>query len=65
MADTKWNDDKENYQDLAANLSQRTEELFRIPDAEVDEKGTFTASIIILRNNVIFPRMISPVFIDF
>ena len=64
MADTKWNDDKENYQDLAANLSQRTEELFRIPDAEVDEKGTFTASIIILRNNVIFPRMISPVFIE-
>ncbi len=64
MADTKWNDDKEGYQDLATNLSQRTEELFRIPDAEADEKGTFLASIIILRNNVIFPRMISPVFIE-
>ena len=64
MSEPKWNDDKDSYQDIAASLSQRTEELFRIPDAEVDEKGTFTASIIILRNNVIFPRMISPVFIE-
>ena len=64
MSEPKWNDDKDNYQDIAASLSQRTEELFRIPDAEIDEKGTFIASIIILRNNVIFPRMISPVFIE-
>ena len=64
MSEPKWNDDKENYQDIAASLSQRTEELFRIPDAEIDEKGTFIASIIILGNNVIFPRMISPVFIE-
>ena len=64
MADTKWNDEKDSYQDIASNLSQRTEELFRIPDADVDENGTFLASIIILRNNVIFPRMISPVFIE-
>ena len=63
MADTKWNDEKDSYQDIASNLSQRTEELFRIPDADVDENGTFLASIIILRNNVIFPRMISPVLI--
>ena len=64
MPEPKWNDDKDNYQDIASSLSQRTEELFRIPDAEVDEKGSFIASIIILRNNVIFPRMISPVFIE-
>ncbi len=64
MTDTRWNDDKDGYQDITSNISQRTEELFRIPDAEVDESGTFLASIIILRNNVIFPRMISPVFIE-
>ncbi len=64
MPEPKWNEEKEEYQDLAANLSQRTEELFRIPDAEVDENGKFIASIIILRNNVVFPRMISPVFIE-
>ena len=49
---------------MVSNLSQRTEELFRIPDAEVDENGTFQAPIISLRNNVVFPRMISPVFIE-
>lgn len=64
MSDSKWNDEKDNYQDIASNLSQRTEELFRIPDAEVDKNGSFLASIIILRNSVVFPRMISPVFIE-
>ena len=57
-------DDRDSYQDLVSSLSQRTEELFRIPDAEVDEDGTFLASIIVLQNNVVFPRMISPVFIE-
>ncbi len=65
MADNKWNEDNDNdnYRDIASNLSQRTEELFRIPDAEVNEDGTFTSSIVVLRDNVVFPRMISPVFI--
>ena len=64
MPDTKWNEEKEGFQDMVSNLSQRTEELFRIPDAEVDEKGTFLAPIISLRNNIVFPRMMSPVFIE-
>ena len=64
MPDSKWNEDKENMQDMVSNLSQRTEELFRIPDAEVNEEGIFLAPIITLRNNVVFPRMISPVFIE-
>ncbi|MBQ6520684.1 MAG: endopeptidase La [Anaerolineaceae bacterium] len=66
MADSIINDneDKEGYQDFVSSLSQRTEELFRIPDAEVGEDGTFLASIIVLRNSVVFPRMISPVFIE-
>ena len=58
------NDERDGYQDLVSNLSQRTEELFRIPDAEVGEDGTFYASIIVLRNSIIFPRMISPFFIE-
>lgn len=64
MPENQMNDDRDNYQDIVSNLSQRTEELFRIPDAEVGEDGTFTASIIILRNSIVFPRMISPVFIE-
>ena len=63
MSEHDINDDKDSYQDIVSSLSQRTEELFRIPDAEVDENGTFLASIVILRNSIIFPRMISPVFI--
>ena len=64
MSEQDINEEKDSYQDLVSSLSQRTEELFRIPDAEVDEDGTFLASIIILRNSIIFPRMISPVFIE-
>ncbi len=64
MSEHDINDEKDSYQDIASSLSQRTEELFRIPDAEVDEDGTFLASIVILRNSIIFPRMISPVFIE-
>lgn len=64
MSEQNMNDERDGYQDLVSNLSQRTEELFRIPDAEVGEDGTFYASIIVLRNSIIFPRMISPVFIE-
>ena len=64
MSEPLNNDDRDGYQDLVSSLSQRTEELFRIPDADVDEDGTFLASIVILQNNVVFPRMISPVFIE-
>ena len=64
MSEQDINDNKDGYQEMVSNLSQRTEELFRIPDAEVNEDGSFYASIIILRNSVIFPRMISPVFIE-
>ena len=64
MSEHDLNDERDGFQDLVSNLSQRTEELFRIPDAEVNEEGVFYASIIVLRNSVIFPRMISPVFIE-
>ena len=64
MSEPLFNDEKDGYQDIVSNLSQRTEELFRIPDAEVNEDGSFLASIIVLRNSVVFPRMISPIFIE-
>ena len=64
MSEPLNNDDLGNYQDLVSSLSQRTEELFRIPDADADEDGTFLASIVVLQNSIVFPRMISPVFIE-
>ena len=45
------------------SLHQRTEELYRIPDGELDEDGTLERSVLVLRDIVIYPRMVSPIFI--
>ena len=64
MSSKDWQDDnKDVISEITSNLNQRTEELFRIPDAELDEKNCFVAPAIVLRESVIFPKMISPVFI--
>jgi ATP-dependent Lon protease len=44
-------------------LSQRTEELYRVPNLEVDEEGLIEAVVLPLRDLVIFPRMVSPLFV--
>ncbi|RME88457.1 MAG: endopeptidase La [Anaerolineae bacterium] len=44
-------------------LSQRTDELYRIPDLEPDEDGLIEGLVLPLRDLVIFPRMVSPIFI--
>lgn len=59
---------KENWSDsdaeeFANHLHQRTEELYNIPDAEPDDEGLIECSAFIMQDMVIFPRMISPVFI--
>ncbi len=50
-------------EDYSGNLQQRTEELYRIPDAEVDADGVIECSAFIMRDMLVFPRMISPVFV--
>ena len=50
-------------EDYSGNLQQRTEELYRIPDAEVDSEGLIECSAFVMRDMLVFPRMISPVFI--
>jgi ATP-dependent Lon protease len=57
---TDWNDEEDNF-NLA--LSQRTEELYRIPTMESDADGLITAFVLPLRDLVIFPRMVSPIFV--
>ncbi len=49
--------------DFGATLSERTEELYRVPNREANREGTFDALAVPLRDVVIFPRMISPIFI--
>ncbi|MGB7874303.1 MAG: endopeptidase La [Anaerolineales bacterium] len=58
--DNDWNEEEDNF-NLA--LSQRTEELYRIPTMVPDADGLITAFVLPLRDLVIFPRMVSPIFV--
>ena len=55
-----WNEDDDNF-NLA--LSQRTEELYRVPNMEQNADGLIEAVVLPLRDLVIFPRMVSPIFV--
>lgn len=57
---TDWNEEEDNF-NLA--LSQRTEELYRVPNQEQDEDGLIEAAVLPLRDLVVFPRMVSPIFV--
>jgi ATP-dependent Lon protease len=57
-----WYQQQDNQDDFSA-LHQRTEELYRIPDSVTDENNEFEAVAIMLRDIVVFPHMISPIFI--
>ncbi|MBL8063070.1 MAG: endopeptidase La, partial [Anaerolineales bacterium] len=58
MNQPNWNDE-----DFDLTLSQRTEELYRIPNLEPKADGLIEAAVLPLRDMVIFPRMVSPIFI--
>jgi ATP-dependent Lon protease len=58
MSQPNWNED-----DFDLTLSQRTEELYRIPNMEPKADGLIEAAVLPLRDMVIFPRMVSPIFI--
>ncbi|MEW6402033.1 MAG: LON peptidase substrate-binding domain-containing protein, partial [Chloroflexota bacterium] len=55
-----WNEEEDNFD---VTLSQRTEELYRIPNREPDQNGLIEAAVLPLRDLVIFPRMVSPIFV--
>lgn len=59
MSQPNWTEE-DNF-DLT--LSQRTEELYRIPNLEPKADGLIEAVVLPLRDMVIFPRMVSPIFV--
>jgi ATP-dependent Lon protease len=59
MSQPNWTEE-DNF-DLT--LSQRTEELYRIPNLEPNQDGLIEAAVLPLRDMVIFPRMVSPIFV--
>jgi ATP-dependent Lon protease len=56
----EWNEEEDNF-DLT--LSQRTEELYRIPNRDLNGDGLIQAAVLPLRDLIIFPRMVSPIFV--
>jgi hypothetical protein len=57
----EWDDDEEEFDSA---LSQRTEELYRVPNQTPDENGIIEAMALPMRDMVVFPHMVSPVFVD-
>ncbi len=62
MTQHDWSFQEEDSFNVA--LSQRTEELYRVPNATPDEDGTIEALVLPLRDIVIFPHMVTPVFVS-
>jgi ATP-dependent Lon protease len=62
MRNDDWllQDDEDEFGDA---LHRRTEELYSIPDALADEDGLIECPVLPLRDLVIFPRMVSPIFV--
>lgn len=60
---TNLTDHHPDEKDLSGALSQRTEELYRVPTSQAGADGTVTLIGVPLRDLVIFPRMVSPLFI--
>ena len=60
------NQDEENTNngdELGSALYQRTEELYQIPEQEVGSDGFIECPAIVLKEIVVFPHMISPIFV--
>ena len=64
MKNDDWSPRQDNSDEFAAVMHQRTEELYRIPNGEPDMDGLIECPVLILRDIVVFPRMVSPIFIQ-
>ncbi len=49
--------------DFGETLHRRTEELYKIPDTTPNDEGLIICPVLPLRDVVIFPHMVSPIFI--
>jgi ATP-dependent Lon protease len=64
MKNDDWSQRPDEEEDFSSALHQRTEELYRIPDTEPDKDGLIECPVLPLRDLVVFPRMVSPIFIS-
>jgi ATP-dependent Lon protease len=61
MNQNDWSFQEEDAFNVA--LSQRTDELYRVANATPDEDGFIEALVLPLRDIVVFPHMVTPVFV--
>ncbi len=61
MSDYNWLPNEE--EEFAETMKRRTEELYRVKDKAQDEQGLIEAAVIPLREIVIFPQMVTPLFV--
>jgi len=54
---------REDDDEFGEALHRRTEELYSVPDATPDEDGLIECPVLPLRDLVVFPRMVSPIFV--
>ncbi len=53
----------DNNDEFLSALQQRTDELYQVPDKETDDDGLIECAALILRDTIVFPRMVSPIFV--
>jgi ATP-dependent Lon protease len=61
MNQKSWSFDSDEA--ISSNFSQRTDELYRVPNTTPDENGCIEALVLPLRDIIIFPHMVTPVFL--
>jgi ATP-dependent Lon protease len=54
----------DNTEEFPIPLKHRSDELYQFPNFEPDKNGEFECSAIIVRDLVVFPRMITPILIN-
>ncbi|HSF82170.1 MAG TPA: endopeptidase La [Anaerolineales bacterium] len=62
MRDNEWYFDEDD-ENISGALHRRTEELYEIADTELDHEGLIECPVLPLRDLIVFPRMISPIFV--
>jgi ATP-dependent Lon protease len=63
MRDDDWSHGPDDGEEFNNALHQRTEELYRIPDAIPNARGIIECVVLPLRDLVVFPHMVSPIFV--
>jgi ATP-dependent Lon protease len=59
-----WKKRLDNPDEFTAALYQRTDELYQVTDSTPDEDGTIYCPVLVMRDIVVFPRMVSPIFVS-